>query len=192
MLLTKRRFQSLRRVFRWSSATFRHLRHPNRPPEPAIAPACLFIGRSSSIALAATSTSDHDAPGQRKSQEAQARQAKGQASCPQTEDAAAELKEWGGRLSYKGRSKHVGKPGLLAQVKAYLDGQDSAVAAATVTEGTAKASATETEELNTEHHPETIPCPLLVIDALGVTNWGCPLYSQEMELMEEQQLAELL
>ena len=89
MLLTKRRFQSLRRVFRWSSATFRHLRHPNRPPEPAIAPACLFIGRSSSIALAATSTSDHDAPGQRKSQEAQARQAKGQASYPQTEDAAA-------------------------------------------------------------------------------------------------------
>ena len=59
-------------------------------------------------------------------------------------------------------------------------------------EGTAKASATETEELNTEHYPETIPCPLLVIDALGVTNWGCPLYSQEMELMEEQQLAELL
>ena len=63
---------------------------------------------------------------------------------------------------------------------------------AAVTEGTAKASATETEELNTEHYPETIPCPLLVIDALGVTNWGCPLYSQEMELMEEQQLAELL
>ena len=89
MLRTKRRFQSLRRVFRWSSATSRHLRHPNRPPEPAIAPACLFIGRSSSIALAATSTSDHDAPGQRKSQEAQARQAKGQASYPQTEDAAA-------------------------------------------------------------------------------------------------------
>ena len=53
-------------------------------------------------------------------------------------------------------------------------------------------SATETEELNTEHYHETIPCPLLVIDALGVTNWGCPLYSQEMELMEEQQLAELL
>ena len=33
---------------------------------------------------------------------------------------------------------------------------------------------------------------LLAIGALGVTNWGCPLYSQEMELMEEQQLAELL
>ena len=77
-------------------------------------------------------------------------------------------------------------------MKAYLDGQDIAVAAAAVTEGTARASATETEELNTEHYPETIPCPLLVIDALGVTNWGCPLYSQEMELMEEQQLAELL
>ena len=61
-----------------------------------------------------------------------------------------------------------------------------------MTEGTAEASATETEELNTEHHPETIPCPLLVIGALGVTNWGCPLYSQEMELMEEQQLAGLL
>ena len=77
-------------------------------------------------------------------------------------------------------------------MKAYLDGQDIAVAAAAVTGGTAKASATETKELNTEHYPETIPCPLLVIDALGVTNWGCPLYSQEMELMEEQQLAELL
>ena len=28
-----------------------------------------------------------------------------------------------------------------------------------------------------------IPCPLLVIDALGVTNWGFPLCSQETELM---------
>ena len=95
------------------------------------------------------------------------------------------VREWGGRLTYKGTRKHVRKAGLLAQVKAYLDGQDSAVAAATVTEGTAMASATE-------HYLETIPCPLLVIDALGVTNWGCPLYSQEMELMDEEQLAELL
>ena len=95
------------------------------------------------------------------------------------------VKEWGGQITYKGTRQTVRKAGLLAQVKAYLDGQDSAVAAATVTEGTAKASATE-------HYPETIPCPLLVIDALGVTNWGCPLYSQEMELMEEQQLAGLL
>ena len=89
------------------------------------------------------------------------------------------VKEWGGQITYKGTRQTVRKAGLLAQVKAYLDGQDIAVAPATVTEGT-------------EHYPETIPCPLLVIDALGVTNWGCPLYSQEMELMEEQQLAGLL